>query len=986
MLKPKIFRAKHGILLLILCIVLSMGIPLSSGVTSKMTQMEGRVVDSNGEPVANASIYIWSIQVFLGPNLKAETMTDSEGFFSAKIWTPRDNVYVFAHYDDPDTESVEYFPAFSEIDPNIPSHTLNFTLEPTATIYIDGPIRLFDSSSNIEEYQCAIIDIESQTIKKDDFLDLIYGTQSAHDRAYGPHIYSLNNYIKIDENIVLVNGEEPVQLQLITYYVERYQATWWRFVRGQRIRRIWLEDGQRFSFSPGEVVRFNLGKYTTISDITRLDSLYLDVESEVETREAGGFYAIAEREDLANIQTLRENAEDHYENGFYEGAYVELRQAYLLLKDLSEMMQNQIIEASVSLKELVAFIAVTSITTAYLLFEFDRKRLIFSCLLYGILLTLLYVVHPGKAFVSIESYLKAAATSLVAILIVIKIFPRFLKERRREKGIPFFSLLSSILSMAKRNLLRRRLRFALTFISIMILSSSFVVLTSASMEYGLISTPQKWAQVKTRGILIKQFAYWTTTSASEGRFQEITSDIYDWIGVRDGVEAISRKAENFAKLEPLGMIQEYPIIGIMGIEPATELTMPDIQSSIIEGGLDIEAEGAIMVSDVLFKEAGLAIGNTLVIGETPVTVTGVFNKDIRNVIDLDGMPIIPKTQVNIVQDEGAPLISTRYCDYESIIVSTVETALELNRDVRVSRLALTLREDVDPVNMAKGFALERGVSVWGSTGSVLYSAKIGEQFIGKGLPIIIPCVIVILNVIVAVLNSMYERKGEINILSSVGLNPAHVTGIFVSESLFTGIISGGFGYLLGMGFYPIMSYMSSAPAVRYKISAIWSLGAVGFAVLAAVTGAFFAMKRAVVLTPSLSRHWSVTKKPIYFTEPWVVPVPIKITLEEFPAFIDFIERRLTEYSRRRYFPNITSFTRSEEVNEMEELHSYTFWYRDDDAGVNQTLVRCSLQFKNEKGEDVYTSELIIFGSGSYIQRAGNFVRNLVIEWKTLQHL
>jgi hypothetical protein len=945
-----------------------------------MTEIEGRVIDSNGEPVSNASIYIWSIKVFLGPNLKAETTTDSEGFFSAKIWTPRDNVYVFAHYDDPDTEKVEYFPAFSEIDPNIPSHTLNLTLESTATIYIDGPIRLFDSSYNIEEYQCAIIDIESQTIKKDDFIDLVYGTQSAHDRAYGLHIYSLNNYIKIDENIVLVNSEEPVQLQLTIYYVTQAGA-----IRGQRVRGIWLEDGQRFSFSPGEVVRFDLGKYTTISDITRLDSLYLDVESELETREAGGFYAIAEREDLANIQTLRENAEGHYENAFYEEAYVELRQAYLHLKDLSEMMQNQKFEASVSLKELVAFIAVTSITTAYLLFEFDRKRLLFSFLLYGILLTLLYVVHPGKAFVSIESYLKVAATSLVAILIFIKIFPRFLKERQREKGIPFFSLLSSILSMAKRNLLRRRLRFALTFISIMILSSSFVVLTSASMEYGLISSPQKWAKVKTRGILIKQFAYWTTTSASEGRFQEITSDIYDWIGVRDGVEAISRKAENFAKLKPLGMIQEYPIIGIMGIEPATELMMPDIQSSIIEGGLDVETEGAIMVSDVLFKEAGLAIGDTMVFGETPVTVTGVFNKDIRSVIDLDGMPIIPKTQVNIVQDEGAPLISTRYCDYESIIVSTVVTALELNRDVRVSRLALTLREDVDPVNMAQGFALERGVIVWGSTGSVLYSAKIGEQFIGKGLPIIIPCVIVILNVIVAVLNSMYERKGEINILSSVGLNPAHVTGIFVSESLFTGIISGGFGYLLGMGFYPIMSYMSSAPAVRYKISAIWSLGAVGFSVLAAVTGAFFAMKRAVVLTPSLSRHWSVTKKPSYFTEPWVVPVPIKITLEEFPAFIDFIERRLTEYSRRTYFPNITSFTHSEEVKEMEKLHSYTFWYRDDDAGANQTLVRCSLQFKNEKGEDVYTSELIIFGSGSYIQRAGNFVRNLVIEWKTLQH-
>ncbi|EMR73290.1 hypothetical protein MCGE09_00634, partial [Thaumarchaeota archaeon SCGC AB-539-E09] len=199
MSRPQISRAKFGILLLMLCIVLSMGIPFSSGVPNKMTLMEGRVVDFNGEPVANASMYIWGIQAFLGPDLESETLTDSEGFFSAKIWTSRDKLYVFAHYDDPATEAVEYFPAFSEVDPNIPSHTLNFTLEPTATIYLDGPIRLLDSSSNVQDYQCAIIDIESQTIKKDDFLDLIYGTRSAHDRAYGPHIYSVNNYIKIDE-------------------------------------------------------------------------------------------------------------------------------------------------------------------------------------------------------------------------------------------------------------------------------------------------------------------------------------------------------------------------------------------------------------------------------------------------------------------------------------------------------------------------------------------------------------------------------------------------------------------------------------------------------------------------------------------------------------------------------------------------------------------------------------------------------------------
>ena len=62
--------------------------------------------------------------------------------------------------------------------------------------------------------------------------------------------------------------------------------------------------------------------------------------------------------------------------------------------------------------------------------------------------------------------------------------------------------------------------------------------------------------------------------------------------------------------------------------------------------------------------------------------------------------------------------------------------------------------------------------------------------------IIIPLVISVFIVLNTMISSVYERKGEIGIYTSVGLAPSHVSFLFVAEAMAFAVLSVVFGYLL----------------------------------------------------------------------------------------------------------------------------------------------------------------------------------------------
>jgi hypothetical protein len=237
-------------------------------------------------------------------------------------------------------------------------------------------------------------------------------------------------------------------------------------------------------------------------------------------------------------------------------------------------------------------------------------------------------------------------------------------------------------------------------------------------------------------------------------------------------------------------------------------------------------------------------------------------------------------------------------------------------------------------------------------------------------------VIVVLNVVVTMLNSMFERRKEIEILSSVGLNPAQVSAIFVAEATITGFIAGGLGYLAGLGVYKGLAYLNIGLQVHQKVSAVWSLASIGLAISAVLTGAYAALRNSTVITPSLMRRWRIDRSSGGFDKPWKLRIPVILEPEEVDLYLEFMEERLqlltshpTEMTTRIKF--------------YKDERRITFIYRSVQASTG------TLYTKNEVkiikiDESECTVEMESMGDSDYVHVVGSIVRRITMDYTSMK--
>ena len=280
-------------------------------------------------------------------------------------------------------------------------------------------------------------------------------------------------------------------------------------------------------------------------------------------------------------------------------------------------------------------------------------------------------------------------------------------------------------------------------------------------------------------------------------------------------------------------------------------------------------------------------------------------------------------------------------------------------------------------------ALIQGYSVWYSSGREVFHALLGSFIESRGLSVLIPWVIVILNVVITMLNSIYEYRREITTLSAVGLNPSDIMGLFVAEAAVIGVVGGGVGYLLGIGNYKLMSMLSIVVEVRPKVSALWSLASVLVSVSAVLVGAFVALRSSVVTTPSMLRRWRLGEAP-QIGKPWVFSIPFRLREEELDSLFDYVATRFRGYLRGRGVDEDVGEIRYSEDESLEastrRIHfNYVLGQRSNIGSFPFQLVA-----KKGKDEETYSFEVICKGVGENVKETVSFVRMSMIEWSANQ--
>jgi hypothetical protein len=723
------------------------------------------------------------------------------------------------------------------------------------------------------------------------------------------------------------------------------------------------------SLEAGELLQIDIRRFSLPGNLDYINDELDEVRLQLNEMGSLGFYLSKQMTETSTAERRLIEARRLFEAGDYKGCFDAAKRTYIDLKSTSRELDELCNDASTSVYFLIAFLCAMSISTGFLLKDSRRPQVTIGVILYFLLLVSLFYVYPGSRMVAFSSFTASAVLSLVAMLGLTVAFSKLLNRVGKDTVLSSLGIVGPIFSIAKRSIKRRRLRFLLLLFSMMVLVMGFVTLTSFSEGYGLITRTVQARAQPLQGVLLRSSS-WSEESQAHLLGDELNTG---WLEGQDEVLAVSLKNENLPNHLYIAWLNYNPLRGVMGIDPSKEDPIMNLSSGLVEGKLP--GPGGVVISRGLKEKLGVAVGDNLTLNHLKVTLQGVMDDTyLANLKEMDGSDYLPKKLVEMSPTSTGNL-NEETCEPHEVVLAYIDLTQSLF-SVGGSRIAVNLREGYSPQAFAERIALERGYQAWASTSEGVTYAGIVDYIEGKGFPLLIPWIIVVLNIVTITLNSLFERRWEINILSSIGLNPAHISLIFVAEVGLMGFMAGGLGYLLGFGVYKLMGAVGLALEVHQKVSALWLVASIMIAIAAVFMGALIALKSSIAITPSLERRWRFDKDSLAYNEPWIIKIPLKLRDEQLDDFVDFMTKALKRYEDD---PSLaTSMIRTERRGDDILIR---FVHKSVNSMVGDIYIRNVLLLKPGPGGE-YSVSFESIGNSGMSHMSGSLVRLLTMEWST----
>jgi len=988
-------------------------------------EVGGRVLDENGNPLQNATVAFWQVEEVREPPfgiqeiwkpslyvkgfLETNVTTDADGFFSATLssqfpsWTWGYRVYVY-------TEDFRYMPVVRYLGGLMIPERLLVQLTPAASFIVDNDVLIVNSTAPWQPPNWLVFQVNPA------LEDAVYTYCDPTNSHFGEaHSY----FLGLAPRRVLVPANTSVEIRVLavtSYYEMRvaYHPNIYRlvprFVSFDLDRLPILKQGQEF--------HVDIREYSMQSNSLVVQDLLQGVETLLEQTEQRGFYVSAEKRDLTKSKDLLVSAESKRLEGLYDDSYTDLLQAYQIGNQLKQKISFMYQEAGVSAIFFPLFFAFSAVAMASLLFESGKSKALMASVFYVFLLVSFHYLYPGSRVADPSALIESSIGFVGAVLVFFIVLPRLIKETAVEGRMALRSAIVALFSLAKRNMRRRRLRAILTLAVITISIAAFVALTTVSLEYGL--TVKKGSRTPpAEGLLVREPL--TLPLQEDTPFAPMRESDIEWLATREQVVSVAPRSENTLKrvveirsaegmteyYDPLGNLtfaqNKKMFFGIVGIVPSAEASATHLDSVVKIGRyLNDDESNTILLSEKAANELGVKVGDELLWfepqapletdmkGVLKVRLVGIFeDSSLNNIRDLDGQQFMPQkiSERRIVRkrDVSDVFKSVIDCSPDEVIITTYPSAYNFSESVYLSRIDVSVDKPESVLPLARGLALMRNFRVWASMGESLYLYELGSYTEIGGSGIIVALTIVMLTVGTTMSASVYERRNEMNILSAVGLNPSHITTLFVDQAIIIGLIGSALGYLLGTSLYQIFVLFPTDIVVRQKLSLGWSLIALTIGVMATTVGAAIpAIKASVLVTPSLLRRWKIEKEPSSPEEPYVFEMPVKVSREDIDDFTNHLMKRLLDYEKGYAF-RIERTKRTEEKTAEESVTHIKFSYSYT-SPLASFLATNDVSLTLKKDERFGTVLLASRGAGTeeekHIRKIASLIRNFTFEWSS----
>ena len=186
------------------------------------------------------------------------------------------------------------------------------------------------------------------------------------------------------------------------------------------------------------------------------------------------------------------------------------------------------------------------------------------------------------------------------------------------------------------------------------------------------------------------------------------------------------------------------------------------------------------------------------------------------------------------------------------------------------------------------------------------------------------------------------------------------------------------GYLAGLGVYKVLGFLNLALEVRQKVSAIWSIAAIGIAMTAVLIGALSALKSSVVITPSLQRKWQIEDERRPPLEPFEMVIPVMLLPENIDPFIEFMIQEIDRLASDpiRKITTIKVFGKTKEADRRIDFVYKTVGSATRFYSKNSLLVE-------KTPDDKIIVKLRSDGERKWVHTTGSMIRMIAMRWSVL---
>ncbi len=609
-------------------------------------------------------------------------------------------------------------------------------------------------------------------------------------------------------------------------------------------------------------------------------------------------------------------------------------------------------------------------------------------------------VHPAfslaiNPYIILLAFIVLALGLIVTSIVVTK-FNEQLEQLKQEVGgihkadVGRMGAASLAFALGVANMRRRKMRTALTCVTLILLTFTVLSFTSVSSGtkinrirragtpayYGFMIRDKVWAPLEDSipAIIDNEFGQ-TYPVAPRG-----------WVVSGD----IAKKAylTVFSARDPA---TEFTVNSILGLSP-NERNITDLPKALLPGGKWFEeTDGNVCILPQSVAE-GLKInpdevarwnqrvperrpgqtdaeyfssGPFIQFSGTNFRVVGILPDDaIDKFKDLDGETLAPVNYADMKPEIIAQIremaqqrfklgrtgVESLLQDYKhftarELFILPYERLLRVGGTTR--SVIMGVRDYAVEQDLIKSFMDRFAISMYAGEvahgdepAKVMLYSSIGRQRLDGLETVIIPILIAAMIVLNTMLGAVYERIGEIHIFSAVGLNPTHIGTLFLAESCVYANIGAIVGYLMGQILAKVLfltgNIEGSGISLNYSSKAAVASTMVVVATVLLST-LWPARRAAEISVPDVDRKW---KLPEPDGDNLVLPMPFTVTGLNGRAanmfLVEFFEAYVG-YAGGDFYTEGVSFSTIECEHGEGYVVELLMWLAPYDLGVSQHL-------------------------------------------------